>query len=235
MWQGQFDAFASIYRVVAYDRRGVGKTAPVDERYSNVDDLWAVMDALGIDRAVLAGCSQGGRIVLDATLAKPSRVEGLVLVDAAIGGAPYPPVTDARAKTLMAAYQMAEEAGDASEENRIAAHVWLDGPFESERRVGGPVRELFFAMNHIAVTAPKIGTADVPQTAYGNLGKIETPTLMVWGTFDVPSVIDNMKHAAKTIPNARICEIDGVAHLPNLERPGVFNAALADFVAKLSR
>ena len=59
MWRGQLDAFSSTRRVVAFDRRGFGKTLPVDERYSNVDDLWAVMDDRDIDRAVLVGCSQG--------------------------------------------------------------------------------------------------------------------------------------------------------------------------------
>ena len=233
MWQGQLDAFSSTRRVVAYDRRGFGKTLPVDERYSNVDDLWAVMDDLDVDRAVLVGCSQGGRIALDATLAQASRVAGLVLVAAAIGGAPYAPIDDPRAGALMAAYEKAEQSRDVDEENRIAAHVWLDGPFEPEGRVKGSVRELFLAMNRIVLIAPRVGTTDAPLTAYANLSRITTPTLAMWGPLDVPSVIDNLKHAAATIPGARSCAIEAVAHLPNLERADVFNACLAEFAQSL--
>lgn len=232
MWLEQFDAFASSRRVAAFDRRGFGRTAAVDERYSDVDDLCAVMTALDIDRAILVGCSQGGRIAIDATLAQPQRVAGLVLVAAAIGGAPDAPITDARANALMIAYENAEQSHDIDEENRLAAHVWLDGPFSVEGRVGGTVRELFLAMNHIALTAKQVGSEDVPQTAYANLSRIATPTLVIRGTLDVPGIIENMKHAAATIPGARACELDGVAHLPSMERAAEFNAALASYLAR---
>ena len=46
----------------------------------------------------------------------------------------------------------------------------------------------------------------------------------------MPSVIVNMRHAAATIPGVRVCELDGVAHLPNLEAPQRFDAALAAFL-----
>jgi pimeloyl-ACP methyl ester carboxylesterase len=112
MWASQFDAFGTTHRVVAFDRRGFGATAAVDEHFSSVTDLWAVMDALAIDKAALVGCSQGGRIALDATLAKPARVAGLVLVAAAIGGAPDANYDDPRIDALIAANERAKAAGD---------------------------------------------------------------------------------------------------------------------------
>ncbi len=233
MWQGELDAFcaegASPRGVVAFDRRGFGRTASIDEPYSQVADLLAVLDALAIDRPVLVGCSQGGRIAIDATLAHPSRVAGLVLVAAAIGGEPEPGTVDPRLRRLFERYEDAERRGDVEAENRIAAHVWLDGPLEPEGRVGGAVRDLFFAMNRIALDAPKLGTADRPTTSYANLGRIGVPTLVVWGSRDVPGVTATMRHAAQAIPRARAREIDA-AHLPNLEQPAAFREALRDFL-----
>src|SRR3546814_9234692 len=65
MWQAQLDEFAPRHRVVAYDRRGFGKTRGQAETFSHIDDLLAVLDGLDIDQAALVGCSQGGRIAID--------------------------------------------------------------------------------------------------------------------------------------------------------------------------
>lgn len=230
LWARQFETFGPHRRVVAYDRRGFGATAAVDEHFSSVDDLIAVLDALAIPRAVLVGCSQGGRIALDATLAHPQRVAGLVLVAAAIGGAPESMTVDPRIEALIAAYEEAETIGDVDAQNRIEAHVWLDGPFAAEGRVTGAQRALFLTMNRIVLGGPKIGSTDVPDTAYRRLADVAVPTLVMWGPLDVPSVVTNMRHAAATIPGARACELEGIAHLPSLEAPERFDAALATFL-----
>ena len=229
-WARQFATFGATRRVIAYDRRGFGATAAVDEPFSSVDDLWAVMDALAVDRAVLVGNSQGGRIALDATLERPGRVAALVLVGAAIGGAPESSTHDPRLDALIATYEAAKKAGDLDEQNRVEAHVWLDGPFVAEGRVGGAPRDLFLAMNRIALDGPESCGADVPVTAYTHLTDVAVPTLVMWGPLDVPSVVANMRHAAATIPHARACELSGVAHLPAVEAPERFDAALASFL-----
>ena len=230
LWAKQFDTFAPNRRVVAYDRRGFGATAAVDASFSNVDDLVAVLDALGLDRVVLVGCSQGGRIALDATLARPDRVAALVLVAGAIGGSPEATGHDPRLEALMAAWDHASTADDLEAQNRIEAHVWLDGPFAPEGRVHGDARALFLTMNAIVLNGPKIGSAAMPDTAYARLDEIAVPTLVIWGALDMPSVVTHMRHAAATIPRARACELDDVAHLPSLEVPARFDEALAAFL-----
>lgn len=71
-WRPLAPALVGDHRLVAFDRRGFGDTtvttpAPVD----HVADLMAVLDALQVDRAVLVGTSQGGRVAMDATLNIP--------------------------------------------------------------------------------------------------------------------------------------------------------------------
>jgi len=71
------------WRTVAYDHRGSGATvAPVASITAEqlVDDLFAVLDAYGIDHCVLAAESSGALTALSAALAQPARIKGLALV-----------------------------------------------------------------------------------------------------------------------------------------------------------
>ena len=70
-WDPQWDALIAGHRVVRYDLRGFGRAEVEHVRFSNRADLVAVMDAAGIERAVLVGCSRAGSIVVDTALEYP--------------------------------------------------------------------------------------------------------------------------------------------------------------------
>ncbi|MEA2159143.1 MAG: hypothetical protein QOD66_1523 [Solirubrobacteraceae bacterium] len=75
----------SGHRVLAYDARGHGRSAPArapeDYGYGELDlDLEAVLDGLGVERAVLAGASMGAHTLLAFALRRPERVAGLVVI-----------------------------------------------------------------------------------------------------------------------------------------------------------
>ena len=95
MWRAQLDGVGASSKAIAYDRRGCGETRAEEEDFSAVADLMAVMDATADGKpAILVGCSEGGRVALDAVLKHPSRFCGLVLVAPSVTGAPeavYPP------------------------------------------------------------------------------------------------------------------------------------------------
>src|SRR6218665_1662881 len=80
MWDPQFTDLAADHRVIRYDTRGYGESPGEAVAYSESDDLLRVLDAVGVERAVLVGASRGGRFALDATLAHPDRVTGLVVI-----------------------------------------------------------------------------------------------------------------------------------------------------------
>jgi pimeloyl-ACP methyl ester carboxylesterase len=82
----------SGHRVIAYDARGHGRSAPAPEPgaycYRDlVADLEAVLDGAGLDRAVLAGASMGAHTLLSYALARPERVAGAVVITPAYAGA----------------------------------------------------------------------------------------------------------------------------------------------------
>ncbi|WP_235612598.1 alpha/beta fold hydrolase, partial [Achromobacter xylosoxidans] len=89
MWGAQLAGMGAGYRAIAYDRRGAGDTRAAAGTHSAIADLMAVMDAAAGDApAILVGCSQGARVALDAALAHPARVRGLVLISPTVAGAP---------------------------------------------------------------------------------------------------------------------------------------------------
>jgi pimeloyl-ACP methyl ester carboxylesterase len=237
MWQPQWDAFAASHPLLRYDRRGFGRTRVLQAQpYARSDDLVAVLDAVAWPRAVLVGCSQGGRVALDTALAHPARVHALVLVAPAVGGAPVPDdaVMTAPVLAQSAAIEAAEKAGDVDAVNALEARLWLDGPAAPEGRIGGAERALFLDMNAIALRAADPGTAVEPHTsAWERLEAISVPTLVLWGDLDLPHLQARCERLVQRIPGARRVVLHDTAHLPGLEAPARFNAALADFLRTL--
>jgi len=227
MWRGQWEALATTHPVISYDRRGFGESRTLRPTpYSNVCDLWAVMDSLGYDKAILVGSSMGGRIAIDAALARPDRVTGLVVVAPGVTGAPTPQHGDA-VKALVDAISTATAQGDLDKKNELQAHAWLDGPLSPPGRVGGEARELFLSMNGTALRAtnPGVATEEEP-SAWENLEAIRTPTLVMWGDLDMPYLQERCELLAQRIPGAQSLVLAGTAHLPALEAPQGFNSVV---------
>jgi pimeloyl-ACP methyl ester carboxylesterase len=191
------------------------------------------MDAAGFDRAVLVGCSQGGRIAIDAALAKPGRVLGLALVAPAVTGAPTPEAYPPPVQALVDAYETADAAGDAERLNELEARVWLDGVLGEPLRVRGELRALFLDMNRMALDAAGPGPERPAPPAWPRVHELGLPALVVWGPLDFPHLNDRCRLLVATLPQARALVVDGTAHLPSMEKPEVFNIALAEFIGTL--
>ncbi|SDG47683.1 alpha/beta fold hydrolase [Pelagibacterium luteolum] len=234
MWESQIEAVASAgFWGVAYDRRGFGETHSPDEGFSHLEDLEAVLDGLGIHAAIVVGASMGGALAIDFTLANPERVAGLVLMGTSISGAkaPYLPP---EIMTIVHAMEAVEDAGDADAINAVDAHAWLDGPLSDSGRVGDPVRALFKAMNGNILRKPKLTREEPAEAAHDEVGTIDTPALLVAGDLDFPHIVNRHDDLSEEMENAFAVVIEGTAHLPNMERPDLFNPLLVEFLATLT-
>lgn len=229
MWDGLWDCSARGHSLVSYDRRGFGKSRTLEMcPYSSLSDLWLVMDCLELEQAVLIGCSMGGRIALDAALARPDRVAGLVLVSPGVSGAPAPE-HDGPVKALVDAISLATAQGDLDTKNELQAQLWLDGPLSPPGRVKGEARRLFLEMNGTALRARSPGAASEEPSAWDRLEKVQARTLVMWGDLDLPHLQQRSQRLAHCM-SAQSVVLPGTAHLPALESPQQFHQALARFL-----
>jgi pimeloyl-ACP methyl ester carboxylesterase len=230
-WRALTDTLGSHRRCIAVDRRGFGDTLYEPEPFSHVDDSLAVLDDLGVATAAVVGGSMGGRVALDLALTHPDRVAALVLVGAAVRGAPELVPDPPSVRALTEAIAAAEEAGDLSEVNRLEAHLWLDGPDAGEGRVGGELRDLFLDMNRIALEAVDPGPeADAPPV-WDRLGDIDVPTLVLVGELDRPNVVARADAIGARMPHATVRHLPGTAHVPQLEGHRELLQLVAGFLA----
>jgi len=161
-------------------------------------------------------------VALDAALAAPGRVAGLVLLAPTISGDPDPDDATLIAEThgLAEAVDAAWTAGDLDACNRLEVRLWLDGPAEPEGRVSGPPRELALEMNRIVLANGESeldGAGGID--AASRLGEITVPAIVACGDLDVPSKLRRSAELAASLPGSSYRALPGRAHLPYLEAP----------------
>jgi pimeloyl-ACP methyl ester carboxylesterase len=211
---------------VTYDRRGFGGTPISQAPFSHVDDLLAVLEAVADVPTWLVGSSMGGGLALDAALVAPELVAVLVLIAPAVSGDTrfeLDPDTSRFGSLLGEAI----DRHDLEEVNRLETWLWLDGPGQSERRIGNPVRSLVMEMNEIILhNDAEEGTGASGLDSWDRIGEVCAPTTVACGDLDVPFFVKMSREIAKRLPTGRFIEIKGVAHLPQMETP----ALVADLV-----
>jgi pimeloyl-ACP methyl ester carboxylesterase len=229
MWRAQMTMVAEEgWQAIAYDRRGYGESESPDVAFSHLDDLEAVLKARDIHAAVFVGCSLGGGLALDFALRHPGRVIGLVLIGTSVTGAPWS-ATEAESQ-IEAAEEDAYERGDLDMLNRVQAHEWLDGPRAQSGRVSGAVRALFMEMNAKALGKPVLPQEERPADAWRRVSEVGAPTLLMVGDEDFTALIDRHEHLSEEMPNAFAAVLEGVAHIPSIERPDLVNSLLLEFL-----
>jgi pimeloyl-ACP methyl ester carboxylesterase len=233
MWHEQMKLAADKgWHAIAYDRRGYGGTESEDVAFSHLDDLEEILDAFDIHAAVFVGCSLGGGLAIDFALRNPGRVIGLVLIGTSVTGAPWTATQEERAIEM--AEEDAWERGDLELMNKVQAHEWLDGPRAKSGRVSGSARELFLDMNARALSKPALNHEEERDDAWSRVEAINAPTMLIVGDEDFTALIDRHEHLSETMPNSFAAVVEGVAHIPSIERPEMINRMLGEFLDALS-
>lgn len=232
MWQPQVAEFAKDHTVVCFDSRGFGRSRTEAVEFSPVEDIGAVLDQLEISRTVLIGCSRGGQHSLDFTLAAPDRVGALVWVCGGVSGSRHEPPAEQTA--IFDRIEALWEAKDWDALVDLETHVWTDGPLQPEGRAPAAVRDHVRRMIYAIETRKEPEPALTPPTrpAADRLGEIACPLLVVIGAHDTSGTRASADLLTQGVAGAERVDFPDSAHLPSLEHPGRFNAALRDFVAR---
>jgi pimeloyl-ACP methyl ester carboxylesterase len=236
MWAPQWEGWRDHLTLIRYDQRGFGESADPAPPYSLHADALAVLDAARVERAAVIGCSFGGATALDLALAAPERVKALVEVAATPSG--HEPTPD-----LLAAFERVEAAygrGGVEAANEIELEMWADGPGREPGAADPDFRARVGAMNREVLRREEareeadrvLEPGPLEPPALGRLAEIEIQTLVVTGEHDQPSALAGSAAIAAGVPGAEAIEIAGAAHLPSLERPEAFEAAVLPFLLR---
>jgi pimeloyl-ACP methyl ester carboxylesterase len=228
MWDPQSRALSRAgYRVIAADLRGYGDSDVAQGKTLLSDfaqDLAAVLDHLGLQRAVIVGLSMGGQIAMEFHRLYRTRVLALVLADTS----PIADTDEGKAFRNALADRLLAEGMDG-----YAAEV-IDKMIAPYHVTGLPnVAEHVLGM--MRTTAPEgaaaalRGRAERPDYR-AMLPDVRVPTLIVVGADDPYTPVDQAELMHQLIADSTLTVIGHAAHLPNLEQPARFNAALLQFL-----
>jgi pimeloyl-ACP methyl ester carboxylesterase len=212
-------AAAARNQVVTWDIRGHGGSeSPADlESYSAaaaLEDMAALLSALGAERVVLGGHSLGGYLSLDFAQRHPERVAGLVLIDTGPGFRNDAARDDWNRRANRTADRL-EAQGLAGLGSSAELHSG------EHRDVSGLVR----AARH-TLTQRDSHVID-------GLTRIQAPTLVIVGADDTP-FLGAAEYMTAKIPRARKVVIPAAGHAPNVSHPELINAELRSFLDEIA-
>lgn len=223
MFDEQVKALKGDHRVITWDERGFGGTRAVGDfsYWDSANDILALLDHLGIDRAVFGGMSQGGFLSLRVALTAPERVRGLILLDTQAGT--EAPESIEPYNQLHAAWV---EHGAVAVQDVIAGLIL--GP--------GEWSEWFAKWNAME---PSQFTAAFNCLMHrdditGRLGEITAPALICHGTADAAIPMEKAEILRDGLGGpTTLVPIEGGPHAANMTHSGPVNEAIVRFLAAL--
>lgn len=229
MWDPQFEAVPDGFKFVRVDLRGFGHSKIPREPYTDCEDVLAVMDHLGIENAVMVGCSVGAEATLDLATFAPYRLSGMVLIGASAPGFD-PPSAEYRSPQWPEAIE-AFEAGDMERVAELEAEIWVVGRDRNRSEVDAAVFDLVREMDLAALKTEnkRVERRKAPQLEA--LPHVDIPCLVVVGEHDLPQLLEAAEHLEDTFDHATRVVVKKAAHLPSLEQPETFNRAFYDFLS----
>jgi pimeloyl-ACP methyl ester carboxylesterase len=234
MWDAQFSTFARHTRVLRYDMRGYGKSTLSKGSFSNRDDLYDLLEFLGIQQAHFVACSMGSFAVTDFALEHPEKVKSLVLVSPALSGYQY----EGQPPQPVLEMIEARKAGKLEHAAELQAQIWADGP---KRNSNQSNREVYELVRQMSLDSLILQADIIRETAFlieeplnppaiERLGQINVPTLVIVGHLDDDSEMAIAEVLITRIKGAQKAIIRGTAHLPNMEKPEEFNRIVLGFL-----
>jgi len=244
-WREVAEPLAQFGTVIAYDRPAFGLTErPMREDWSenpytveaNLALLFGLMDSLNVEQAVLVGNSAGGRLAVQAALAHPERISGLVLVDAAIytGGRSMDSVTRFLFNTpqMMRVGPVLARSISGPQGDSFIQSAWHDPARLTEEILEGyrkPLRMDNWDRALWEFTLAGSGSEDLAP----RLGELSVPVLVVTGDDDRIVPTAESVRLGGEIPGATLVVFPACGHVPQEECPVEFLAAVQPFVSSI--
>jgi pimeloyl-ACP methyl ester carboxylesterase len=228
MWDAQAAALRATHRVVRFDARGFGGSPPGDSLLTMeriADDGAALLDHLGIERAVVWGCSMGGYAAFAMVRRHADRIRGLVLQDTRAAA----DTEDARKNRSTLAEKVLKEGAQAALDAFLPK--LLGATSHKERpAVVARVREMVLRASPRGIANALYGLA-ARADSFPTLREIRVPNLILCGEEDTITPVADSEALAKGIAGSRLEVVPRAGHLCSLESPEAVNAAVLGFLS----
>ena len=231
LWRRQLDTLSDRFQCIAYDLRGHGRSGKTDtKRYSTplfARDLLRILDALRIEKPILCGLSLGGMIAQTFAARYPHRVRGLILCDTGISTRYH--LSDRLIGELIG-------IGTPWAVNLLGVKRlrFLTQFMNGHRRwVSQTVEGVQFAEEAIAMidSAEVVKIINAVRTFHSVfLRRPPVPVLMINGEEDSPLILRQAAVLQRVYPGSTYRTIAGAGHLSNIDRPGLFDTAVLEFL-----
>ena len=226
VWQFNIGPLAEKYHVVVPDQIGFGKSDKPLVNYrirTYVDFLDQFCKQLKIERATLVGNSMGGWIAAMFTAAFPDRVDKLVLVDAA----GYAPPKDLDTRVFFGLNPTTREGMKV-----LVAKVFYNKAFLTDAAIDQAIAARLAAGDGYTINSITESIIRGEDFLDDIVKTIKRPTLIVWGRQDGLVSLADGERFNKDIAGSKLVVVDQCGHVPNVEKPGEFNAALLKFLSE---
>lgn len=225
LWDEQVASLAQHFSVLRFDARGHGGSGAPAGAYTleqMAGDAIGLLDALGIERTHLVGLSMGGMIAQHVALQAPRRLRSLVLCSTT---SRYPP--EAMAVWQERIRAVSEQGVEPQVEPTLAR--WFT---EAYRRSHPEVMARIGALIRATPAAGYLGCCHaIPRIdTTARLRDIDVPTLVLVGDQDAGTPPSMARAIHEAIAGSRLETIPGASHLANVERAGIFNRILLEFL-----
>lgn len=221
MWRHQVPVLAERFRVVAFDARGHGRSPVPPGPYALddlVDDVVALLDRLGVERAHVAGLSLGGMTAMRLAAREPDRVDRVALLCTSAHLGPRS-MWEERARIAL-------DQGTGALAPTVVAR-WTTPGFAAEHpEVVAELEEMVAGIPGEGYAACCAAIADMDLRA--DLPRIAAPTVVLSGAEDPATPPEHQRAIAGAIPGARLVSLTPAAHVPTAEQPDRVAAVLVE-------
>lgn len=228
-WAFQTQALSEDYYLLQYDCRGQGGSDHPETPYfmdMHADDLAALLEALKIDQAHIAGISYGGEVAQAFALNFPEMVRSLILIDTVSEVGP-------ELRAVIQSWVDALKTGNPMAFFE-ATVPWNFSPewIAANQSILEDAKERYKSLDFPAVIRLCEAFFEVDFTS--KLNEIEVPTCIMVGELDRIKGIPYARILKEAIPHGELHIIDGAGHASCWEKPEAFNSILLNFLAKQS-
>jgi pimeloyl-ACP methyl ester carboxylesterase len=221
-WHKMVGRLAEHFKVITFDNRGAGGTDKPPGAYTAkmlADDTAGLLDAIGIEKAIVMGHSMGGYVAQELALSYPEKVYKLVLASTNFGGPNHIPISQEVLAILL------DPSGDPVERVRRGAKVaFAPGFAETHPELLDEIIAYRFS-NPIPAEAYQsqlqvgLGLLSLEACFEPRLKNLQAPTFILFGEYDETVPVGNADLLGKAIPNSTVHILPAVGHLFPLEAP----------------